>query len=245
MKHFSTILTLLLLLLLLPAETSAETGSVNKVASPDRYSLTAMVLYGNNTTLNNFTGLDVSAHLPFNPHFETDAHLVYHNPSVTSFTAVAKPKILIKRGYLFLDGAVNVRNFAKYRTCYFTGAGSAGIKLRHILLQAGISTLVIFDSDRNTSSSDENVTEPFGLVYKGAFFLRPEGKRWNLGFGVANFTDYDYERSWEPVGLVFGHIDFSSDFTLLFNAEVRTAGRFHMNTKYYGTTCRIGVKYTF
>jgi len=231
--------------LLCVAFISLMTATISMAQSPERYSVTLMGVYGWNGTWKSHGGVDAIGYLPINEHFEATASVEYLSSKTFAATATARPKFPLPVGELFLDGSVHFRNFAAYKTADFTLAASVGYRMDYVSVQFGLINHTILDMARDKKSESINVTEPFNMLYRAYFNVRPRSSRWNAGAGAANYTDFEYERTWEPMFFLHGHYDIDEHFTVLLRGDLKPAGAFHLNAQFWGIAARAGVKYTF
>jgi len=223
----------------LGAEAVADTVVTQK--NPDHYSISLFGMYGWNTTFLHHGGFDINAHLPFHRNFEMDAAFEYHSPSVCAMTANLKPLINLAVGQLFFDGSINGRFLCKYGISELTTALSFGYRMDYVNVQFGCSSRFVFDLE----SSGGNIVEPFNFLYRVAFNVRPATCCWNINFGVASFTEYQYERMAQPIFFIGGHYDVNNHITVALKADSINSGIGHMTAHFWGVGVRVGVKYRF
>lgn len=214
-------------------------------AQGDSYSVSLMGMYGWNETWKSHAGVDVVGFLPVSGHFEAVAALEAHGPKVCAFTATARPKFQLPLGELFLDGTLHYRSLASYGIADFDIAASVGWRFDYASAQFGLISHWTIDTEHSGSSSAKSVSEPFNMLYRVAFNVRPSSSRWNAGGGMANYTDFEYERTWEPMYFLHGHYNVNSNFSVLARADLKPAGAFHLTAQSWGFAFRAGVKYTF
>ena len=212
------------------------------------YSISLMGVYGWNETWKSHGGVDVIGYFPINSHFEATASAECLSAGAFSTTLVARPKFILPVGEIFLDGSLHYRHFSRYRTADFDIAASAGYRMDYVSAQFGLISHTSLDyeySSEVSSSGSRNVSEPFNLLYRVAFNVRPASSVWNAGCGVANFTDFEYERTWEPMFFLHGSYNVSNRLSVLFRGDLKPSGAFHLNAHFWGIAARAGIKYTF
>ena len=219
--------------------------AASALTAQEKPSLSVTGMYGWNETWQSHGGTDLKGEFPINPHFEACAAAEFITPGIFSVGATARPKFPLKTGELFLDGTLHFRNLAPYGIADFDIAASFGYRMDYVSVQAGIISHYTIDTERDNNGTSENVSEPINLLYKVYFNVRPSTSRWNAGAGVANYTDYEYERTWEPMYFIHAHYDFDSRLSLLFRTDLKPAGAFHLNAQFWGVAVRAGIKYTF
>lgn len=235
-KHIIT--AVLALFLPFGAQLAAQTyGS-------DRYNVSAYANYGYNTSWKNYGGLDVRGFLPLAKHFEMIANAEILTSGVFSASVTARPKFKLPVGEIFIDGTVNARSLFKYSTAELVLAASAGYRMDYISVQAGLFYRGIFDTGKSSGGSYVG-EKPVNAVYRVAFNVRPISSRWNVGGGITNFDEYEYERMWQPMFFIDGHYDLNDRLTVLSCIKVKQAGMFHQIVSFYGIDVKCGVSYRF
>lgn len=213
--------------------------------SGGRYSVSVMGMYGWNETWHSHGGIDVVGYMPFSRHFEATAAAEIHNPSTFALTATARPKFPLAVGEIFIDGSLYYRAHASYGIADFTVAGSVGYRMDYVSVQVGATSHFTFDLNRKNTGKSETIVEPLNLLYRVAFNVRPASSRWNAGGGIANYTDFEYERTWGPMYFLDGHFDVNDNLTVLARFDLKPTGVFHQVAEFWGAAFRAGVKYSF
>ena len=144
-------------------------------------------------------------------------------------------------GFVFLDGTLHSRFFAKYKSYEFVYAASAGFKMRYFLVQVGLFSRTMDAMGRNWHSLDNYITEPFNLLYKVKISVMGFDNPWDVYVVASNFTDYEYERMWEPIFSLGGKWDFKDRWSAVAEGMLKPAGQFHGTIKFYEATVRAGV----
>lgn len=206
----------------------------------DRYSVSVGGLYSWNTTWKSAGGIDIGGYLPFGKHFQATADAEFHSKQVLAATATLTPKFPLPTGEIFIDGTFHYRFLNKYRTADMVLAASAGYRMDFVSAQVGVDYHRIIDCD-----GDGNVSEPINLLYRVSFNICRQSSRWNAGGGIANYTPWEYEHSWEPMFFVNGRFDATDNIRVAFRADFKPAGMFHMNANFYGFAFRAGIEYRF
>lgn len=191
-----------------------------------------------NKTWGSYAGIDLLAEYKVSKHFETRASFEYLTSKVFSLTAHACPKMKMGIGEGFLDGSVHIKEYVKYGIGDFALSFSAGYRMNHINLQIGIM-------GHSISSSGENVWEPVNFLYRGELRLMKNSSKWNIAAGGGNYTDFEYERTWEPMYFLRGWVELSEKLGLDLRFDLKPSGAFHMNAKYWGCGARAGVRFKF
>ncbi|MCQ2272453.1 MAG: hypothetical protein MJZ72_06680 [Bacteroidales bacterium] len=211
----------------------------------ERYSISLMGMYGYNYTWHSYGGIDINGHMPINQHFEMDAALEIHSASVCALTVVARPKFPIKKGEFFLDGSIHSRIFWGYKTTMLSFSGSFGYRMDYVSVQIGLLSNFIMDMELDYRTNNSHVYEPFNILYRLAVNVRPQRSCWNLQIAVANYTDYEYERTWLPIFMLRGNYNFLNHFSAILDIDFKSAGKFHLNNQFWGVNVRTGIKYMF
>lgn len=147
------------------------------------------------------------------------------------------------KGFVFLDGTLHSRLFAKYRIYEFVYAGSVGFRMNHFSAQFGVFSKTMDAVDRDWHSLNNYVTEPFNLLYKVKISVMGFDHPWDVYVVGANFNDYEYERMWEPIFSIGGRWDFKEKWSAVAECTMEPAGMFHGTVKFYEAMLRMGVKY--
>lgn len=208
-----------------------------------RYSISASGEYGYNSTWKSFGGADVRGFLPVCRHFEAVAGVEIHSAGVFSAAITARPKFQLPVGEIFIDASCSYRNLFKYSTSDLTGAVGAGYRMNYASVQIGIFGRGIFD--RSNSGSNSYVFEPVNVAYRVSFKVRPASCRWNVGGGITNFDDYQYERMWQPMFYLDGWVDFNDNLSFIASVWLSQRGMFHQIASFYGVTAKAGITYRF
>ena len=148
-----------------------------------------------------------------------------------------------RNGFVFIDGTLHSRIFAKYKAYEFVYAASAGFKMLHFSAQIGLFSRTIDALGRDWHSLDNYVTEPFNLLYKVKISVMGFNNPWDVYAVFANYTDYEYERMWEPIFSVGGRWDFKERWSAMAEGTFEAAGIFHGTVKFYEATFRAGVSF--
>lgn len=215
------------------------------LSAQDRYSLTLQGVYDYGTVHGHQGGVDIAGHLPFNPHFEADAAFEYMGPGICAGTVVARPKFPLKKGELFLEGALHLRAFGPSQIGNYTMAASFGYRMDYVSVQIGVESLTIFDMLKKMGDTRQSITEPVNLLFRLAFNVRPATSPWNINLGFGNFNLYQYERLYYPIFFLGGHYDFTEHLTVLAEANLKPSGMFNMTTHFNEIALRAGLKYNF
>ena len=219
--------------------------SVLSLTAQEKSSVSVMGMYGWNETWQSHGGADISGVFPVRRHFEALGAAEYLSPGVFSVAGTARPKFPLKTGEIFIDGTVHYRNYSNYGIGDLNLAASAGYRMDYVSVQVGITSHFSIDTERTSGSASENITEPVNLLYKVYFNVRPASCAWNAGAGLANYTDYEYERTWQPMYFAHAHYDISNRLSILLRADLKPAGAFHLNAEFWGVDIRTGIRYTF
>lgn len=211
----------------------------------ERFSLSLMGIYGWNETWHNYGGLDIIGYLPFSNHVEATVAAEVHNPKTAAITATVRPKFHLGTGVIFIDGSIHYRTHISYGIADFNIAASMGYRMNYFCIQLGATSHLIFDLERKAMEKSGTVSEPLNLLYRVAFHVRPDKSGWNIGGGISNYTDFEYERTWLPMFFLDGHLDFNERLSVLCRADLKPAGTFHGTAEFWGASVRAGVKYTF
>lgn len=232
-------LTILFALLLLCTSVSAQEYG------RDRYELSGAGIYGYNRTFSGYAGLSISGFQPVNGGFEAEEYVEVAGPGVFSFSATARPKFALPVGEIFLDGTAFYRSLSSYRSAEFIAAGSVGYRMNYVSAQFGMFSRTMMDMDRKAHGNENFVSEPFNLLYRVSFQLRPSSSVWNVGGGFSDYSEYEYERMWQPLFFVNGCYRLNEHLRLNAEVSVKPTGMFHLVASFYGVRSSVGLSYIF
>jgi len=205
-----------------------------------RYSISALGMYGWNQTWKSHGGVDIIGYLPVSRHFEASAAMELHTPKTFAVTATASPKFKLPVGEIFIDGTIHYRQMSIWGTADLNLAASVGYRMDYVSVQIGLTPHFTLDLEQH-----QHITEPINMLYRLSVNVRPCSSRWNAGAGVANYTDFEYERTCEPMFFINGHFDINERFSIPARLDIKPAGAFHLTAQFWGISFRTGVKYTF
>ena len=198
---------------------------------------------GYNGTYKWYGGLDVQGAMQIN-NTDFNLNLEALTENVYSMGMTVSPAFNVcTNGYLFLDGTLHSRIFANYKTYEFVYAASAGFRMRHFLVQAGLFSRTIDAFGRDWHSLQNYVTEPFNLLYKVRLNLKGNDHPWDVYAVFSNFNEYEYERMWEPIFSLGGRWDFKDRWSAIAEGTLEAAGIFHGTVKFYEAIMRVGVSF--
>lgn len=233
---------------------------VMAIPQRDHYSISAAGVYGYNTTWGHYGGAELRAELPINSYFLLYVNAEALSPNVYTVSANFQPRFELPTGELYLDGTLLAGIYERSRTCAYTMAASVGYRMDYVTAQVGFHSLISQDMDVHWHDESNFVVEPFNLLYKVDFRVRPHTSVWNLHFGMANFNEFQYERMWQPLFFLGAHYDLpfynvgrASDdmhgnirnLRLFCEATVKPAGMFHLAASFYGAKAKVGLAYRF
>lgn len=156
-----------------------------------------------------------------------------------------QPKINIGKGAIYFEGCILYRQMVIDRSFDFSMGAGLGYRRPHFDIMAGLYSRTMGATDRQWSSLEVPVSEPFNLMYRAQFFVMGPDSRWDIFGGVGNIREYQVERQFDPCFFAGGRFDL--DEHVRFNAQVDViqSGMFHLNAVYFGTEFRAGVTYIF
>jgi len=206
-----------------------------------KYSITALGVYAWNVPWKHHGGVDLLGYLPVCRHFEADVAFETLSSRVVAFGAIARPKLPLPVGELFIDAAIHDRLFAASRISELALAASAGYRMDYVSAQVGVLSRRIYDH----GGISDTVTEPTYFLYRVAVNTRPSACRWNIFLGAGNYTEFHYERTWQPTFFLGGRFDCSTHLTALLRIELKPSGMFSQTTNFWGSAIRAGATYKF
>ena len=163
---------------------------------------------------------------------------------VFAASVTARPKFKLKVGEIFIDASALCRGLFKYEVTELALAASAGYRMDYVSAQLGLFYRGMFDTSKASGGNYVGET-PLNLVYRVAFRVRPVKCVWNVGGGITNFDEYEYERMWQPMFFIDGHFDLNEKLSLLGCIKFKQAGMFHQIVSFYGIETKWGVSYKF
>lgn len=211
----------------------------------ERYSITVLGVYDHSRTFANQGGFDIAGHMPFNTYVEADAGFEYLGPKILAGTFVARPKLLLKVGELFLDASIHLRAFRSFGTGTFSMAASFGYRMDYVSVQLGVQRTEILEFQKGAEKAGSDIVEPLNPILRIAFNVRPATSPWNISLGAGNFTLYQYERLYYPIIFLGGHYDFANHLTALAEVDFKPSGIFNCTTNFNGISVRAGLTYRF
>ena len=226
-------------LVLLCADALAQT------CGKDRYVISSSGIYGYNTTDSGYGGMSVSAFLPLTGAFKAGASLECVSAGRMAATVTLTPVFPLPAGELFVDGTAHFRWLYSDRASEFVSAASLGYRMDWFSVQFGMFSRTFIDMDRKQHGNGNFVSEPFNLLYRLSFNVRPSTSRWNAGGGVSNYTLYEFERMWQPYIFVGGLYRISDSLSVNAEVTVKPTGMFHLVASFYGIRSSVGLSYAF
>lgn len=216
----------------------------NQEKAGDRYGITVLGVYDYSRTFAHQGGVDVAGHMPFHTYIEADAGFEFLGPNILAGTLVARPKLPLKVGELFLDAAVHLRAFNTFGTGTFALAASVGYRMDYVSVQLGIQRTALHDFRKVPGNGESDIVEP-NMIFRLAVNVRPSTSPWNISLGAGNFTLYQYERLYYPIFFLGGHVDLTAHLTLQAEVDFKFSGMFNMTTHFNELTARAGLTYNF
>lgn len=210
-----------------------------------RYSVTGMMEYSYNTVWGHHANFDVQALMPVNPYFEMEAKLQFSTANVYTGALQLRPKFELPVGELFVETDVLCRAVARNRVTDLTAALGVGYRMDYVSVTLGVFGRLITNWDRSWYTDENNLVEPFNMLYRLEVFCRPQTNPWNLSFLFSNVDDYQMERMWQPLFGVGAWYDATDHWRINLSAQCKPTGMFHLNATFYGATVRAGFSYRF
>ncbi|MBQ9339529.1 MAG: hypothetical protein IJS13_04260 [Paludibacteraceae bacterium] len=221
------------------------------------YSLSVLGTYGYNTTWQHFGGGELKAYMPLNANVELEAAFEGLSSNVYTASATLRPKFAVPVGEMFVDASVLYKAVQRNRMHNAAGALSLGYRMDYVSLQVGCFTQMWADYGRMWNSEEEYVIDALNVLYRLSVNVRPLCERWNIYFGVSDYTELEYERMWQPIFFLGAYYDFppssnfeyeynaASHFRLLAEVLCKPTGMFHLNASFYGAKVKVGFAYKF
>lgn len=204
------------------------------------YEIGIDAVYGHNTTWKHYGGAGLSAYLPFHRCFEAEIRTQYMSAGDFTTSLSARPKYALPVGELFLDAGACCRMLHKYWSNDLCAALSVGYRMDYVNAQLGLFTRWMKDMDGGGSQN-----EAVNILYRISFRVRPASSVWNLGGGASNFTEFEYERPWQPIFFIDGYYGISAHLRVKAAVHIKPTGIFHLTAGYYGIRTALGLTYIF
>lgn len=204
------------------------------------YELSFDAAYGFNTSWSHYGGASLSAYMPFHRYFEAEVFTQYISAGDFTSSVSLRPKYALPVGELFIDGDICYKLLHKYRISDFCASLSFGYRMNFVSAQIGCFTRKLIDMDSN-STQDEAIN----FIYRVSFNIRPATSVWNLGGGISNFTEFEYERPWQPIFFLNGHYSINPHLRAKATVYIKPTGIFHLTASFYGIRTELGVIYSF
>ena len=211
---------------------------------PAVFALDLSGIYGYNSTIPGYAGAAAAASLSLSS-FAAEAYMEVLGAGSFVSSLTATPVFPLRTGELFIDGTAHFRSLYSDRVSEFVSAASFGYRMDWFSVQAGLFSRTIIDMDRKIHDNANFVPEPFNLLYKVTFHIRPSSSVWNAGGGVSNYSDYEYERMWQPLFFIDGYYRISESLNLKAEVTVKPTGMFHLVASFYGIRSSLGLSYAF
>lgn len=221
------------------------------------YSLSVLGTYGYNRTWAHYGGAELRAFMPVNKNVDILANIYAYSTNVHAASATVRPKFALPVGEMFFDASFCYTLPLRAEQHDFVTALSLGYRMDYVSAQVGFFSRTMAPFGRTWNSNESYINEPFNTLYRLAFNVRPLCERWNIYFGMANFTELEYERMWQPLFFLGAYYDFppnnnfeynyraASHFRLLAEVVVKPTGMFHLDASFYGCKVKAGFAYKF
>ena len=210
----------------------------------DRYEVGIGGVYSFNTTTSHHGGVQVEGFLPIHKYVEADIDVGWNGPGTAFGALIARPKLPLPCGELFLDAGAQYRSIFDFQTSEFVGLGTIGYRMDYVSAQVGIFGRIIF-SKGDIAIENSKVREQVNLAYKLSFSVRPASSRWNAGGGFTNITPYECERMWQPMFFINGWYCITGSLRVEAEVMVKPTGIFHQAASFYGAKASLGICYRF
>lgn len=210
----------------------------------DRYEVCIGGLYSFSTTSSHHGGIQVEGFLPIHKYIEADINAGWNGPGTMFGSLVARPKLPLPCGELFLDAIIQYRSISNFQTSELVGVGTLGYRIDYASAQFGVLGRTIY-SKGDIRIHDSKVREKVSMAYRLSFSIRPKTSRWNAGGGITNITPYECERMWQPLFFINGWYSFYDRLRLEAEIMVKPTGMFHQTVSFYGARASVGICYVF
>lgn len=209
---------------------------------PSEITLSGGMAAGYNPIWGAYIGNDFSAQASFGSQLDLGGQLEILSPGIVSGGFSARPKIRLKRSFLYLDGSILYKSFPSGMYDYVS-AGSLGWRFTHWDVQLGMYSRVIGDRNIDLHSEDEKICEPFNVLYRIQYNLKGDDSSWDAYAGLSNFTAFEYERHYSPIFYLGGSAGLTKHLGLYGELDIKPSGMFHLTAAAYGIVGRLGITY--
>lgn len=221
------------------------TDALAQKCGENGYKISVSGIYGYNSTDSGYGGASLSAFLPLTRTFSAGAYFDCVSAGRYAASVTLTPVFPLQAGEIFIDGTAHYRSLYSDRTAEFVSAASVGYRMQWFSVQFGMFSRTLIDMNRRQHDNCNYVSEPFNLLYRASFHVRPASSKWNAGGGFSNYTAYEYERMWQPYFFVDGYWRLSDSLSLKADVTVKPAGMFHLVASFYGIRSSLGLSYRF
>ncbi len=204
-------------------------------------SVSALAVVGTDSVSDFYGGFDIYGYMPVSNWLSASAAAQLLSTGTYSLSALCSPGLSVGGGRIFLDATVLYRALTESAVSELGFALLAGYERQYFSLRVGVCSKTVYD----TGNVRDSFREPFDFLYKLAFKIRPSESRWNLGASLANYTPYEFERTWLPMFFIFGNIDLTGRLSVLCEASLKPAGMMNMQTTFGGFSFRTGICFNF
>lgn len=215
------------------------------LSATERYSLSALGVYGYSTPWLHHGGAALCAELPINEHFEMDVRGEALSSDVYTVGTSMRPKFPLPVGDMYIDASVLYRAIHRNRIHDVNYALSLGYRMDYVEVQVGVYNKLVGEMRMSWHDMDAWVNEPFNLLYKVRFGYLKQDAKWNLYGTISDFTEWQYERHWQLLFGIGGYYSFTEHHRMMVDVECKPAGMFHLDANFYGLTARLGYTYLF
>lgn len=207
------------------------------------------VEYGYNDVWGHYGNFDILAKIPIHKHFDISTGLQMSTANVYSWNVDLKTKFLLTRKQhreLYLDSRFLFRPFVRAKAYEFNLAFGLGYRQDYIDIMVGTNMRMMDQMKRNNAkNANEMISETFYVLYGLEVSCRPMDCNWNLSARVANYTDFQIERMYNPIFSIAGYYDPTPHWRILARVTCKPVGMGNMTASFYDAHGILGFMYTF
>ena len=207
-------------------------------------SLDARLLYGYNSTWENYGGLSAYAKFKLPSNFVLSAGVSGLTSNVYNIAAQGEVLFPVKQAYLiYVTNQYLYRAFVSDNFQEFNAGLSVGFNMNYFGISLGNSFRFMSQFDTYTTEQIRYIVEPFNLIYSIEGEFRKRDSDWNIGLRISNLRQFMMERMYQPTFNVYGFYKVLPNLKLYGEFGVEPAGIFNMAANSYDYYLQLGVQW--
>lgn len=202
----------------------------------------ANAVYGYNCTQQHYGGANIQATLPIHKYFQMEASLQALSNSSVATSVTARPVLPVGSSEFYLDATLLCNPYTRQQSMILSSAFLLGYRHDYVNVQLGIANNWLYDT---APKAGKAVFEPALLQYRLELCARPSSSPWNIGGGITNFSQYKFERVWQPSLFAEAYADISRHLRFNTIVYLMPDGAVSLTTSSYSVICSAGLSYMF